>query len=89
MFGLTAVPSFLFFLGMMLVPESPRWLAKNGKSERARGILARIGGEPYARAAVADIESTLVIEEVEQVRFSDLLEPRMRKVLMLVSKHSP
>src|SRR6266571_7125489 len=83
MFGLTAVPSFLFFLGMMLVPESPRWLAKNGKSERARSILARIGGEQYARAAVADIESTLASEEAQQVRFSDLLEPRMRKVLVL------
>jgi sugar porter (SP) family MFS transporter len=83
MFGLTAVPSLLFFLGMIVVPESPRWLAKNGKSDRARAILARIGGEQYARAAVADIESTLASEEVQQVRFSDLLEPRMRKVLVL------
>src|SRR6266403_1773910 len=63
MFGLTAVPSLLFFLGMILVPESPRWLAKNGKFDRARGILARVGGEPYARAAVADIESTLARQE--------------------------
>ena len=83
MFGLTAVPSFLFFLGMLVVPESPRWLAKNGKSEPARAILARIGGEPYARAAVADIESTLESEELQRVRFSDLLEPRMSKVLVL------
>src|SRR5216683_1920978 len=83
MFGLTAAPACLFFLGMLCVPESPRWLAKNGKSERARGILARIGGEQYARAAVADIESTLADQEVQHVRFSDLLEPRMRKVLIL------
>src|SRR6266700_7463831 len=83
MFGLTAIPSLLFFLGMIVVPESPRWLAKNGKPDRARSILARIGGEQYARAAVADIESTLASEEVQQVRFSDLLEPRMRKVLVL------
>src|SRR5436190_9641589 len=69
MFGLTAVPALLFFLGMLWVPESPRWLAKNGKSERARSILARIGGEQYARAAVADIESTLANEEAQQVRF--------------------
>ena len=83
MFGLTAAPSLLFFLGMLLVPESPRWLAKNGKPDRARGILAKIGGENYADAAVADIESTLASEEVQHVRFSDLLEPRMRKVLVL------
>src|SRR6266853_6751301 len=53
MFGLTAAPSLLLFLGMLLVPESPRWLAKNGKPERARSILAKIGGEHYATSAVA------------------------------------
>src|SRR5579864_2513415 len=44
MFGLTAAPSLLFVIGMVLVPESPRWLAKYGKTDRARGVLARIGG---------------------------------------------
>jgi sugar porter (SP) family MFS transporter len=83
MFGLTAVPSILFFLGMLLVPESPRWLAKNGKSEHARNILRKIGGENYANAAVSEVESTLATEEIQHVRFSDLLEPRMRKVLVL------
>ena len=34
MFGLTAVPSLLFFVGMFFVPESPRWLAKNGRPDR-------------------------------------------------------
>jgi sugar porter (SP) family MFS transporter len=83
MFGLTAAPSLLFFAGMLLVPESPRWLAKNGNSELARSILNRIGGEGYADAAIADIQSTLASEEVQRVRFSDLLEPKMRQVLVL------
>src|SRR5260370_27602234 len=83
MFALTAAPALLFFLGMWFVPESPRWLAKNGRTERARSILAKIGGEHYATAAVADIESTLASEEVQHVRFSDLLDPKMRKVLAL------
>src|ERR1700752_4756867 len=52
MFGLTSIPSFLFFLGMFLVSESPRWLARNGKRALAEAILARIGGEQYARSAV-------------------------------------
>lgn len=83
MFGLTAVPSLLFLFGMSLVPESPRWLAKNGRSEAARGILSKIGGADYAQAAVRDIESTLAREEIQRVRFRDLLEPGMRKVLIL------
>ncbi len=83
MFGLTAAPSLLFFFGMLGVPESPRWLAKNGRPQDARGILTKIGGENYAVAAVEEIESTLAKEEAQHVRFSDLLEPGMRKVLTL------
>jgi sugar porter (SP) family MFS transporter len=83
MFALTAVPSLLFFVSMFFVPESPRWLIKNGASDRARGILARIGGQAYAEAEVRDVQATLVGEQTQRVRFADLLEPRMRRVLVL------
>jgi len=82
MFGLTAVPSLLFLAGMFFVPESPRWLAKNGKSARARDIFERMGGSAYAGQAIAEIETTLV-NEIQKVNFRDLLEPKMKKVLFL------
>lgn len=82
MFALTAAPAMLFFVGMFLVPESPRWLAKNGKSEMARATLGKIGGHEYAASALKDIEATLV-NEVARVNFGDLFEPKMLKVLWL------
>lgn len=83
MFGLTAAPSLVFLLGMFLVPESPRWLAKFGRTDQARGVLTKIGGVAYADAATAEIQSTLSSEEVQHVRFADLLDARMFKVLLL------
>ena len=82
MFGLTAVPSLLFFCCMFFVPESPRWLVKNGKREQARGVLAKVGGDDYAETVLVEIESTLV-EETAEVRFGELLDPRITGVLVL------
>jgi len=82
MFGLTAIPSLLFFIGMFLVPESPRWLAKNGKPQKAGAILGKIGGGAYSSAALAEIEATLV-NEIEKVNFGELLQPKLFKILLL------
>jgi sugar porter (SP) family MFS transporter len=83
MFTAVAAPSLLFFVGSLLVPESPRWLIKNGKPELARSILAKIGGQEYADSEVANIQETIAQEEVSQVRFSDLMVPKIRKVLLI------
>ncbi len=83
MFGLTAVPAVFFFLGMLGVPESPRWLAKNGRSEQALAILTKIGGVAYGRAAMAEIQSTRAIGEIQRVQFRELLAPKMIRVLVL------
>jgi sugar porter (SP) family MFS transporter len=82
MFGLTAVPSLLFFISMFFVPESPRWLAKHGDPERARDVFARIGGREYAAAALAEIQATLA-NETQRVDFRELLDPKLRRVLVL------
>ncbi len=42
MLGLSAVPSSLQFFGMLFLPESPRWLGKQGEEDKSRGIMARV-----------------------------------------------
>jgi sugar porter (SP) family MFS transporter len=83
MFTAVTVPSLVFFVGALLVPESPRWLVKNGKSQKALDILARIGGQAHAEKEVSDIQNTIAGEEVQHVRFGDLLDPRMLKILCI------
>ena len=83
MFELTAVPSLFFFAGMFLVPESPRWLVRQGTLDIAGFTLTRIGGRHYADVEITEVLATLKTEEAHHVRFRDLLEPKMRKVLLL------
>jgi sugar porter (SP) family MFS transporter len=82
MFGATAIPSIIFLISVFFIPESPRWLVKNGKNKKARRILSKIGGEAYAFKAVAEVEETL-INDKKKVDLRELLEPKMKKVLFI------
>ena len=82
MFAAEAVPAFFFLVGMLGVPESPRWLVKNGQRDRARRVLAKVGGDAYAARELDDIERT-VAQDILRVNFAELLAPRMVKILTL------
>ena len=83
MFTAVTVPSVFFFLMSLFVPESPRWLVKNGMSDLARRVLARVGGAAHAETELREIQATLAAEEIQHVRFGDLLEWRLVKILVL------
>ena len=83
MFGAETVFALGFFLLMFFVPESPRWLIKYGRDTEASQILARVGGSKYAAVELEDIQQTLAKDEIAQVHFADLLEPRLLKIIGL------
>lgn len=82
MFWAEIIPAGLFFLLMYFVPESPRWLAKNGGEAKVEKILARIGGDDYAQGEYQSIRSTLA-NDTGKVDFRQLLKPDMKKVLLI------
>jgi len=83
MFGVTAIPSVLFFISMFLLPESPRWLAKNGAHERARRVLSRIGGESYGAQALREIAATVEDASAKRADLRTLFDHPMLKALSL------
>jgi sugar porter (SP) family MFS transporter len=62
MFGMGAVPSFLFLVGIFFLPESPRFLQQKGKNEPAKKVLARIGDAAYVASSMADMDKIRKVE---------------------------
>jgi SP family sugar porter-like MFS transporter len=82
MFAVTALPSVLFVLASLLVPESPRWLAAAGRQEEALRVLERLGGRSYAQRVLQDFAAVSDAEPAHPV-LRELISPGLRKVLLL------
>lgn len=59
MLGLEMLPAILYFLGLFLVPRSPRWLVMKGEFEEAKRVLARASSESEASDAIEEIQSAI------------------------------
>ena len=82
MFATGLLPSILFFIGLIFIPESPRWLAKAGFREKAMAVLERIGGTVFAESELSEIEKS-VDDAGKGSGLRTLFAPRYRKVLTL------
>ncbi len=80
MLGSNIVPAFLFFVFLLFVPESPRWLIKVDKGEDAKVILERISGAQKAMVELNDIQNTI---SEEKGSFKQLVTPGIRIALVI------
>lgn len=80
MFATGIVPSVLFGLLLFFVPESPRWLVEMNHHEKARGIMARIGGAQFADTELAGIRAAL---DTARGSWGELCSARLRLPLLV------
>lgn len=82
MLGLAAIPGLLLGFGMLLMPETPRWLARGGRAGDARRVLERIRGGADVAGEFEEIEATLAVAQ-EHGRWRDLFSPSVRRALVI------
>jgi sugar porter (SP) family MFS transporter len=80
MFAAAAVPAVAFWIALLFVPESPRWLIKQGRYGEAINVLTRLAGRREATTEFEDIKQA-VLEE--QNSLFQLLQPGFRLPLII------
>ena len=80
MLATESIPSLCFLFGLIFVPESPRWLMKNGNESGALSILNIVSGENSAMRELEEIKESLLQKKTS---IKELLHPSLRKVLIV------
>jgi len=80
MFGLACVPSALQLFGMVGMPETQRWLARNGSMDRCRQVLKQVYTPDAVEHEMDELSKEMQkmqkeITMTERERFADLFGP--------------
>jgi sugar porter (SP) family MFS transporter len=80
MFAIGVIPAILLFIGLFFLPESPRWLIKVGRAEKAKAVLQHIRSTKNVDSELGEIQRSL---NTRKVAFSEIFSPWVRPVLFL------
>ena len=82
MLGLGAIPALALLIGMLRMPQSPRWLVMVGEDYKARLVLSHIrrDDEDAIERELEEIKDSL---DVKPGAWRDLLEPAVKAALVI------
>jgi sugar porter (SP) family MFS transporter len=80
MFGLGAIPAIIFGVGMVFLPESPRWLASHAREDKARAVLMRLRGTANVEDEFQRIQTSL---GQQKGGWAELMSPVVRPALIV------
>lgn len=82
MLGVEAIPAVLYFLLLLRVPESPRWLVMQGREVTAREVIERLVDRAQASSLLQDIQASLA-GNPGQVRYRELFTGKLARVMAI------
>ncbi|XBS68436.1 sugar porter family MFS transporter [Acerihabitans sp. KWT182] len=81
MLAIPAIPGALLWIGMLFMPESPRYFLKKGLENQARKVLGRLRSQDEIEFEVKEIKNVIA---VESVRFHLMREMKKKWVRQLI-----
>jgi major inositol transporter-like SP family MFS transporter len=84
MLVIATLPAVALWIGVLILPESPRWLASKGKMAEALKILQKIRSESIAEQELKEIKEHISEDQnIEKISFKDLGTPWIRRIVIL------
>ncbi|ANZ98509.1 MULTISPECIES: sugar porter family MFS transporter [Brochothrix] len=84
MLVIATLPAVILWFGMLVMPESPRWLASKGRFGEALAVLLQVREKEEAHEEIEEIKQHLEEEDaIQKARWKDLSIPWIRRIVFI------
>jgi len=80
MFAMAVAPAAAFGVGLLFIPNSPRWLVSRGHVDQARAVLKRIRDPEQVEGELGEIQHSTT---QQKGHWSELLNPLLRPAMIV------
>lgn len=83
MFYVGVFPAIILFVGMLFLPETPRFLIGKGKEEKGRKILSKVEDPALVDEAIRKIKADIERDKVAATNWTEIFKPWLRTALFI------
>jgi sugar porter (SP) family MFS transporter len=83
MFYVGVFPAIILFVGMLFLPETPRFLIGKGKEEKGRKILSRVESPELVETAIKRIKDDIEKDKKAATNWTEIFKPWLRTALII------
>jgi sugar porter (SP) family MFS transporter len=83
MFYVGVIPALIMFVGMIFLPETPRWLLSKGYEEKSRSVLKKVEESQLVEGIIDKMKEEMLASTKTISKWSDIFKPWLKPALFI------
>ncbi|NMC38093.1 MAG: sugar porter family MFS transporter [Bacteroidales bacterium] len=83
MFYVGVIPALIMFIGMIFLPETPRWLISKGHEEKCRQVLQKVEEASLVEEVISKMKYDIETDKANKVNWSEVFKKWLRVPLII------
>jgi MFS transporter, SP family, galactose:H+ symporter len=83
MFYVGVIPAIIMFVGMLFLPETPRWLISKGYEDKSREVLNKVEDPALVEEVMSKMKEEIKADEQNVTNWKEIFKPWLRPALII------
>ena len=83
MFYVGVIPAMIMFIGMIFLPETPRWLISKGHEDKCRDVLQKVEDPALVEEVISKMKADIEADKANKVKWNEVFKKWLRVPLII------